>query len=331
MVTSPAVKGDAAALARDLLGVGRLTNRALTTWLHGLPGVDQVGCEGRAASLGTRSIKTTAKAWAIDMAISMIDLTTLEGSDTPGKIRSLCAKALVPDPHDPTTPRPAAVCVYGDMVGTARQALGDSGIHVAAVATAFPSGRASMPVKLADTRAAVTAGADEIDMVIDRGAFLSGDYLRVFDQIVAVKQACRRDDAPDAHLKVIMETGELVTYDNVRRASHLSMLAGGDFIKTSTGKIAPAATLPVTLIMLEAVRDWQELTGTQVGVKPAGGIRTTKDALKYLVMVNEVAGDAWLDPAWFRFGASGLLNDLLLQRHKLATGAYSGPDYVTID
>ena len=331
MVTSPAVKGDAAALARDLLGVGRLTNRALTTWLHGLPGVDQVGCEGRAASLGTRSIKTTAKAWAIDMAISMIDLTTLEGSDTPGKIRSLCAKALVPDPHDPSTPRPAAVCVYGDMVETARQALGDSGIHVAAVATAFPSGRASMPVKLADTRAAVTAGADEIDMVIDRGAFLSGDYLRVFDQIVAVKAACRRDDAPDAHLKVIMETGELVTYDNVRRASHLSMLAGGDFIKTSTGKIAPAATLPVTMIMLEAVRDWQELTGAQVGVKPAGGIRTTKDALKYLVMVNEVAGDAWLDPDWFRFGASGLLNDLLLQRHKLTTGAYSGPDYVTID
>ena len=331
MVTSPAVKGDAAALARDLLGVGRLTNRALTTWLHGLPGVDQVGCEGRAASLGTRSIKTTAKAWAIDMAISMIDLTTLEGSDTPGKIRSLCAKALVPDPHDPSTPRPAAVCVYGDMVETARQALGDSGIHVAAVATAFPSGRASMPVKLADTRGAVTAGADEIDMVIDRGAFLSGDYLRVFDQIVAVKEACRRDDSPDAHLKVIMETGELVTYDNVRRASHLSMLAGGDFIKTSTGKIAPAATLPVTMIMLEAVRDWQELTGAQVGVKPAGGIRTTKDALKYLVMVNEVAGDAWLDPARFRFGASGLLNDLLLQRHKLTTGAYSGPDYVTID
>jgi len=188
-----------------------------------------------------------------------------------------------------------------------------------------------MPVKLADTRAAVTAGADEIDMVIDRGAFLSGDYLGVFDQIVAVKAACRRDDAPDAHLKVIMETGELVTYDNVRRASHLSMLAGGDFIKTSTGKIAPAATLPVTLVMLEAVRDWQELTGAQVGVKPAGGIRTTKDALKYLVMVNEVAGDAWLDPAWFRFGASGLLNDLLLQRQKLTTGAYSGPDYVTID
>ncbi|MDQ6716119.1 MAG: deoxyribose-phosphate aldolase [Actinomycetota bacterium] len=314
------------------MGVGRLTNVSLTTWLHGLPGVDQVGCEGRAAALGTRSIKTTAKAWGIDMAISMIDLTTLEGADTPGKVRSLCAKAMVPDPSDPTSPRPAAVCVYGDMVETAKKALGDSGIHVAAVATAFPSGRASMPVKLADTRDAVRAGADEIDMVIDRGAFLAGDYLTVFDQIAAIKQACRRDgSAPDAHLKVIMETGELVTYDNVRRASYLSMLAGGDFIKTSTGKVAPAATLPVTLIMLEAVRDWKELTGTQVGVKPAGGIRTSKDALKYLVMVSEIAGDDWLDPDWFRFGASSLLNDLLLQRQKLTTGAYSGPDYVTID
>ncbi|MEP6631129.1 MAG: deoxyribose-phosphate aldolase [Lapillicoccus sp.] len=317
--------------ARDLLGVGRLTNRALTTWLHGLPGVDQVGCEARAAALGTRSIKTTAKAWGIDMAISMIDLTTLEGADTPGKVRSLCGKALVPDPGDPSTPRPAAICVYGDMVSTAKDALGDSGIHVAAVATAFPSGRASLAVKLADTRDAVSAGADEIDMVIDRGAFLAGDYRTVFEQIVAVKEACRRSDGPDAHLKVIMETGELVTYDNVRRASHLSMLAGGDFIKTSTGKVTPAATLPVTLVMLEAVRDWQETTGTQVGVKPAGGIRTSKDALKYLVMVSEVAGDAWMHPDWFRFGASSLLNDLLLQRQKLRTGAYSGPDYVTID
>jgi deoxyribose-phosphate aldolase len=320
------------AAARDLLGVSRLTNQALTSWLHGLPGVDQVGCEARAASLGTRSIKTTAKAWAIDTAIGMIDLTTLEGADTVGKVRSLCAKALVPDPYDAGTPRPAAVCVYGDMVATAKDALGGSGIHVAAVATAFPSGRASLAVKLADTKDAVGAGADEIDMVIDRGAFLSGDYLTVFNQIAAVKEACRRPgDEPDAHLKVIMETGELVTYDNVRRASYLSMLAGGDFIKTSTGKIQPAATLPVTLVMLEAVRDWRELTGQQVGVKPAGGIRTTKDAIKYLVMVSEVAGDDWLSPDWFRFGASGLLNDLLLQRHKLATGAYSGPDYVTID
>lgn len=312
--------------ARDVLGVSRLTNNALTSWVHGLSGVDQVGCEARAAALGTRSIKTTSKAWAIDTAISMIDLTTLEGADTVGKVRSLCAKALVPDPADPTTPRPAAICVYGDMVTTAKQALGDSGIHVAAVATAFPSGRASMPVKLADTRAAVEAGADEIDMVIDRGAFLSGDYLTVFSQIAEVKQACG-----DAHLKVILETGELVTYDNVRRASYLAMLAGGDFIKTSTGKVSPAATLPVTLVMLEAVRDWRELTGVQIGVKPAGGIRATKDAIKYLVMVNEIAGDDWLTPEWFRFGASSLLNDLLLQRQKLATGAYSGADYVTID
>ena len=312
--------------ARDVLGVSRLTNHALTAWVHGLPGVDQVGCEARAASLGTRSIKTTSKAWAIDTAIGMIDLTTLEGADTPGKVRSLCAKALVPDPLDPATPRPAAVCVYGDMVTTAKEALGDSGIHVAAVATAFPSGRASMPVKIADTRDAVQAGADEIDMVIDRGAFLAGDYLTVFNQIAEVKQACG-----DAHLKVIMETGELVTYDNVRRASYLSMLAGGDFIKTSTGKVQPAATLPVTLVMLEAVRDWRDLTGVQVGVKPAGGIRTSKDAIKYLVMVSEIAGDDWLSPDWFRFGASSLLNDLLLQRQKLTTGAYSGADYVTID
>ena len=312
--------------ARDVLGVSRLTNHALTAWVHGLPGVDQVGCEARAASLGTRSIKTTSKAWAIDTAIGMIDLTTLEGADTPGKVRSLCAKALVPDPLDAATPRPAAVCVYGDMVATAKEALGDSGIHVAAVATAFPSGRASMPVKIADTRDAVHAGADEIDMVIDRGAFLAGDYLTVFNQIAEVKQACG-----DAHLKVIMETGELVTYDNVRRASYLSMLAGGDFIKTSTGKVQPAATLPVTLVMLEAVRDWRDLTGVQVGVKPAGGIRTSKDAIKYLVMVSEIAGDDWLSPDWFRFGASSLLNDLLLQRQKLTTGAYSGADYVTID
>ncbi len=317
---------DLTAQARDVLGVSRLTNHALTSWLHGLPGVDQVGCEARAAALGTRSVKTTSKAWAIDTAIGMIDLTTLEGSDTVGKVRSLCAKARVPDPLDPTTPRPAAVCVYGDMVATAKAALGDSGIHVAAVATAFPSGRASMAVKLADTRDAVEAGADEIDMVIDRGAFLSGDHLTVFNQIAEVKAACGT-----AHLKVIMETGELVTYDNVRRASYLSMLAGADFIKTSTGKIQPAATLPVTLIMLEAVRDWRDLTGSQVGVKPAGGIKTTKDAIKYLVMVNEIAGDDWLSPEWFRFGASSLLNDLLLQRQKLTTGAYSGADYVTID
>ncbi|GAA4110455.1 deoxyribose-phosphate aldolase [Knoellia locipacati] len=317
---------DATARARDLLGVTRLTNQALTRWLHGLPGVDQVGCEARAAGLGTRSIKTTSKQWAIDLAISMIDLTTLEGADTKGRVRGLAAKALLPDPSDLSTPRPAAVCVYGDMVETAKAALGDSGVKVAAVATAFPSGRASMAVKLADTKDAVKAGADEIDMVIDRGAFLSGDYLTVFNQIAAVKQVCG-----DARLKVIMETGELVTYDNVRRASWLSMLAGGDFIKTSTGKIQPAATLPVTLIMLEAVRDWRDLTNRQVGVKPAGGIKTSKDAIKFLVTVSEIAGEDWLDNHWFRFGASSLLNDLLLQRQRMSTGAYSGGSYIADD
>jgi deoxyribose-phosphate aldolase len=326
--TSPstATSVDATARARDLLGVSRLTNAALTSWLHALPGVDQVGCEARAADLGTRSIKTTSKAWGIDTAISMIDLTTLEGADTAGKVRGLCAKALLPDPTDPATPRPAAVCVYGDMVHVARDVLGGSGVKIAAVATAFPSGRALMPVKLADTRDAVAAGADEIDMVIDRGAFLSGRYLDVFHEIAQVKEACE-----GARLKVIMETGELVTYDNVRRASWLSMLAGGDFIKTSTGKVSPAATLPVTLIMLEAVRDWHDLTDEMVGVKPAGGIRTSKEALKFLVTVNEIAGEEWLDPHWFRFGASSLLNDLLLQRQRIATGAYSGPDYITDD
>jgi deoxyribose-phosphate aldolase len=323
---STATAVDPTARARDLLGVSRLTNHALTSWLHGLPGVDQVGCEARAAGLGTRSIKTTSKAWAIDLAISMIDLTTLEGADTRGKVRGLAARAVLPDPSDLTTPRPAAVCVYGDMVRTAKEALGDSGVKVAAVATAFPSGRASRAVKLADTADAVDAGADEIDMVIDRGAFLSGDYLTVFREIAETRQACG-----DARLKVIMETGELATYDNVRRASWLSMLAGGDFIKTSTGKISPAATLPVTLVMLEAVRDWQGLTGEMVGVKPAGGIRTSKDAIKFLVTVSEVAGEEWLDNAWFRFGASSLLNDLVLQRQRMATGAYSGADYVADD
>jgi deoxyribose-phosphate aldolase len=212
------------------------------------------------------------------------------------------------------------------MVPIAAHELAGSGVRVASVATAFPSGRAALDVKLADTRHAVDDGADEIDMVIDRGAFLSGRYLEVFEEIVAIKQACG-----SAHLKVILETGELVTYDNVRRASWLAMLAGGDFIKTSTGKIAPAATLPVTLVMLEAVRDFRDTMGRQVGVKPAGGIRTTKDAVKYLVLVNETAGDDWLDPDWFRLGASSLLNDLLMQRTKLTTGRYSGPDYFTLD
>jgi deoxyribose-phosphate aldolase len=285
------------------------SDAALRRYLHGLPGVDAVGLEARAAALGTRSIKTTAKAFAIDLAVSMIDLTTLEGADTPGKVRSLCAKGLRPDPGDRSVPQVAAICVYPDMVTTAKEALGDSGVHVASVATAFPSGRAGLPVKLADTREAVAAGADEIDMVIDRGAFLSGRYLEVFETIRAVKEACARPEGEDAHLKVIFENGELATYDNIRRASWLAMLAGADFIKTSTGKVAVNATPANTLLMLEAVRDFRAATGTQVGVKPAGGIRTSKDAIKYLVMVNE----------------------LLMQRQKLSTGRYSGPDYVTVD
>ena len=302
------------------------SDSAFRAFLHGLPGVDQVGAEARTTMLGTRSIKTTAKAWAIDTAISMVDLTTLEGADTPGKVRSLAAKARRPDPTDPGCPAVAAVCVYGDLAGVASEALAGSGIHTAAVATAFPSGRASREVKLADVRDAVGNGADEIDMVIDRGAFLTGRYLDVYEEIVAVKEACG-----DAHLKVILETGELATLDNARRASWLAMLAGGDFIKTSTGKISPAATLPVCLVMLEAVRDFRAATGIQIGVKPAGGIRTTKDAVKHLVLINETVGSDWLTPEWFRFGASGLLGDLLLQRQKLRTGHYSNPDDISVD
>ena len=303
------------------------TGSSLREFLHGLPGVDQVGAEARAAMLASRSIKTTAKQWALDMAISMIDLTTLEGQDTPGKVRAICAKAKRPDPADPTAPQVAAVCVYPDLAHLAAAEVKGTGIHVASVATAFPSGRTSLEVKLADAKYAIEAGADEVDMVIDRGAFLAGDYQLVYDEIAAVREVCQ----DRAHLKVILETGELVTLDNVRRASWLAMLAGADFIKTSTGKVSPAATLPVTLVMLEAVRDFRATRGRQVGVKPAGGIRTAKDAIRYLVLVNETAGEDWLDPDWFRFGASSLLNDLLMQRTKLATGRYSGPDYFTLD
>jgi deoxyribose-phosphate aldolase len=299
---------------------------SLRRFLHGLPGVDQVGAEARAATLATRSIKTTSKQYALDLAIRMVDLTTLEGQDTPGKVRALATKAVRPDPADPSCPAVAAVCVYPDLVATAKQQVGASGVKVASVATGFPSGRTSLDVKVADTKDAVAAGADEVDMVIDRGAFLAGDYGTVFDEIVAVKEA-----TGSAHLKVILETGELATYDNVRRASWLAMLAGADFIKTSTGKVQPAATRPVTLVMLEAVRDFRDATGRQVGVKPAGGIRNAKDAIRYLVLVNEVAGPDWLDPDWFRFGASSLLNDLLSQRTKMITGRYSGPDYFTLD
>ncbi len=299
---------------------------SLRRFLHGLPGVDQVGAEARAAGLATRSIKTTSKQYAIDLAISMIDLTTLEGQDTTGKVRALCAKAQRPDPSDGSVPSVAAICVYPDLVGVAKDAVAGSAVNVASVATGFPSGRTSRAVKEADTRDAVAAGADEVDMVIDRGAFLAGRYGQVFDDIAAVKQA-----AGQVHLKVILETGELTTYDNVRRASWLAMLAGADFIKTSTGKVSPAATLPVTLVMLEAVRDFRDASGRQVGVKPAGGIRTSKDAIKYLVLVNETAGDDWLSPDWFRLGASSLLNDLLMQRQKMSTGRYAGPNYFTLD
>jgi deoxyribose-phosphate aldolase len=309
---------------------------SLRGFLHGLPGVDQVGAEARAALLASRSIKTTAKQWALDTAISMIDLTTLEGQDTPGKVRAMCAKAKRPDPADPTAPQVAAVCVYPDLAHLAAAEVKGTGIHVASVATAFPSGRTSLEVKLADARYAIEAGADEVDMVIDRGAFLAGDYQLVYDEIAAVRAVIEGPagtvgQASRAHLKVILETGELVTLDNVRRASWLAMLAGADFIKTSTGKVSPAATLPVTLVMLEAVRDFRVAHGRQVGVKPAGGIRTAKDAIRYLVLVNETAGEDWLDPRWFRLGASSLLNDLLMQRTKLATGRYSGPDYFTTD
>src|SRR5947208_10706147 len=277
----------------DLSDVAR-SAATLRGFLHGLPCVAQAGAEARAAALATRSIKTTAKARGIDLAIRMVDLTTLEGADTPGKVRALCAKARRPDPTDPSCPSVAAVCVYPSMVATAVDAVAGSAIHVASVATAFPSGQAPLAVKLADTRAAVSDGADEIDMVINRGAFLSGRYLDVYEEIVAVREACG-----EAHLKVILETGELATYDNVRRASWLAMLAGADVIKTSTGKVSPAATLPVTLVMLEACRDFRAATGRQVGMKPAGGIRTAKDAMKYLVLSTRRRGRT----GWTRGGS----------------------------
>ena len=303
---------------------------SLKNYLGSLSGVDQVGADERAAMLATRSIKTTSKRWAIDTAISMVDLTTLEGADTPGKVQALCTKAVRPDPTDSSVPSVGAVCVYNDMVAVARKHLdlvGGAHVGVAAVSTAFPSGRASMPVKIQDTRDALDAGASEIDMVIDRGAFLSGDYIGVFNEIVQIRELC----GTRAHLKVIFETGELVTYDNVRKASFLAMAAGADFIKTSTGKVAPAATAPVVLVMLEAVRDFYQLTQTRIGVKPAGGIRNTKDAIKQLVLVNEIAGPEWLTPSLFRIGASALLNDLLMQRMKMDDGYYASPAYVTID
>ena len=311
---------------RSMLDEATASDSALRRFLHGLSGVDQVGAEARAAALATRSIKSDAKGWAIDTAIRMTDLTTLEGADTPGKVRALCAKAQHPDPSDQTVPQVAAVCVYPDMVSVAANALAASDVSIASVATAFPSGRSFLDVKLLDTRRAVEAGADEIDMVIDRGAFLTGRYGAVLDEIQQIKAACG-----DAHLKVILETGELATLDNVRRASWLALAGGADFIKTSTGKVAPASTTAVTLVMLQAVRDYHQMTGQRRGVKSAGGIRATKEAIRYLVLVNETAGPEWLTPDLFRFGASSLLNDLLLQRHKQATGRYWSTDYLTLD
>ena len=303
---------------------------SLKKFLKTLAPVDAVGASARVEMLATRSIKTSSKNWAIDLAIRMVDLTTLEGADTPGKVKALCAKGVYPDPTDLSIPSVGAICVYNDMVKIARDALDDGGgkhVPVAAVTTAFPSGRASMEVKIQDTKDAIANGASEIDMVIDRGAFLAGNLGLVFDEIRTIKEICGKD----VHLKVILETGELVTLDNVRKASYLAMLAGGDFIKTSTGKIAPAATAPVVYVMLEAVRDFYKLTGIRIGVKPAGGIRNTKDAMKQLVLVNEIAGPEWLDPSLFRIGASALLNDLLMQRMKMRDGYYASPNYVTLD
>jgi len=288
--------------------------------------VDAVALEARASELAKRSIKRESKIYALELAIRMMDLTTLEGADTPGKVRAMCAKAQTPDPGDPSVPSVAAVCIYPSLVGVARRALRGTAVKVASVATAFPSGQAPLEVKLADVRAAVDAGADEIDMVIDRGAFLSGRLGHVYEEVVAVKEACG-----DAHLKVILETGELGTYDAVRRASFVAIAGGADFIKTSTGKVAPAATLPVTLCMLEVIRDVHEETGLVVGMKPAGGIRTAKQAIQYLCVLHETLGMDWLTPGLCRFGASSLLNDVLLQLRKQRTGIYRSPDEMTLD
>ena len=294
--------------------------------MGGVRTVDQVGVEERAASLGKRSIKKASKVWALELAIRMMDLTTLEGADTPGKVAALCSKGIRPDPADPSVPSVAAICVYPAMIRPAVEHLRGTDVRVASVSTAFPSGQSFLDVKLAETKEAVAAGADEIDMVIDRGAFLSGDYQKVYDEIVAIKEA-----AGAAHLKVILETGELGTYDNVRRASVLAMTAGADFIKTSTGKINPAATPPVTLVMMEAIRDFHRETGRAVGLKPAGGIRTAKQAVQYLVLLYETLGPEWMTPERFRIGASSLLNDCLMQLAKERTGAYQSGDYFTLD
>ena len=288
--------------------------------------VDAVALEERAASLAKRSIKKDAKVFALELAIRTTDLTTLEGADTPGKVAALSSKAIRPDPADPAIPSVAAICVYPNLVPVARERVQGTGVKVAAVATGFPSGQYPTALKVADVRSAVELGADEIDMVIDRGAFLSGRYAKVYDEIVQTKEACG-----EAHLKAILETGELGTYDNVRRATLLAIAAGADFVKTSTGKVNPAATLPVALCMLEAVRDVYEETGRRVGFKAAGGIRQAKQAVQHLVIVHETLGPDWLTPDLYRLGASSLLNDILMQLRKEKTGVYQSPDYFTLD
>ena len=288
--------------------------------------VDAVAVEERAASLARRSLKKESKVWGLQTAVSMIDLTTLEGKDTAGKVFALCQKAIRPDPSDRTVPHVAAVCVYPTMVPFVKSALAGSGVNTASVATGFPSGQTFTDVKINETRQTVAAGADEIDMVINRGAFLSGEYQKVFDEIAEIKDACG-----PAHLKVILETGELGNYDQVRKASMIAMYAGADFIKTSTGKVGVNATLPVTLVMLEAIRDFYHETGKRIGMKPAGGISNAKLALAYLVVLYETLGGDWMTPDLFRLGASSLLNDILMQLHKEQTGAYQSADYFTLD
>ena len=324
-VTEPANRADIArTIIADVAIAPSLTH--LGSLMGGVRTVDQVALEARAADLAKRSIKRDSKVWALQLAVRMMDLTTLEGADTPGKVAAMCAKAIRPNPTDPSIPSVAAVCVYPSLVAVARDHLKGSGVKVASVATAFPSGQTFTSVKVAEVREAVAAGADEVDMVIDRGAFLSGHHQKVFDEIAAVKNA-----SGPAHLKVILETGELGTYDNVRRASVLAMAAGADFIKTSTGKIQPAATLPVGLVMMEAIRDFHRETGRAVGLKPAGGIRTAKQAIQHLVLLYETLGPDWMTPDRFRLGASSLLNDVLMQLTKEKTGAYQSGDYFTID
>jgi len=292
----------------------------------GVPTVDQVGVTERAARATKRSIKNGSKVQGLKLALSMVDLTTLEGKDSPGKVKALCAKGLHPDPSDPTLPPVAAICVYPPFVALAKEVLAGSRVKVASVATAFPSGQSPLRLRVQETEWVVKQGADEVDMVINRGAFLSGRYHEVAEEIQAIRAACG-----EAHLKVILETGELETYDQVRLASEIAMRSGADFIKTSTGKAATNATLPVTLVMLEAIRDYYYATGTMIGMKPAGGISTAKLALHYLVLVKETLGDAWLTSEYFRFGASSLVNDLLMQLTKARTGRYAGPDYFTKD